>query len=105
MNDNSITNLAGKTLRMGQEVTHYEGWKGTVTGINDERGIVYVTPHNPGELREMDFYPLNDMHRERTGRDDFCKPRDHGLTMGNFLEAQEDSSVWPTVLPFIEEGQ
>jgi len=87
MSATSITNMLGKTLTVGQEVTHYEGWKGIVIGINDKRGLVYVNPHNPGQLREMDFYPLNDMHRERTGKDDFCRPRDHGLTMGNFVEA------------------
>lgn len=87
MSANSITNMLGKTLTVGQEVTHYDGWKGIVTDINEERGLVYVTPYNIHEDKVRECWKLSYENAVNHGFPEFCRPRDHGLTMGNFLEA------------------
>ena len=85
----TMTNLLGKTLTVGQKVTHYDGWTGTITSFNEARGLVFVQPDDMTALPQRDCYALNEAHRERTGKAEFCRPRDHGLTMGNYREACE----------------
>lgn len=87
MSDHSITNLLGNTLTFGQTVTHYDGWQGTIWKIDEKRGLVYVDPHNPEEVPSYQRWLLNPIAAERHGRPDFIKARDHGLGMGNFIEA------------------
>jgi hypothetical protein len=82
-----MTNMLGKTLRVGQHVTHTDGWTGVIFDINEARGLVFVHPDDLSKLPRRDCYPINAAHQERTGRAEFCRPRDHGLTMGNYREA------------------
>ena len=82
-----MTNIAGLTLRIGQTVTHWDRWTGTVIGFNESRGLVYVQPDDMAALPRIDCYPLNPKSAANSGKAEFCRPRDHGLSMGNYREA------------------
>ena len=85
----SMTNMIGKTLTVGQKVTHWDGWTGIITSMNENTGKVYVQPDDMTILPRRHYWLLNEASRERTGRAEFCLPRDHGLSMGNYREACE----------------
>lgn len=77
-----VTNMTGKTFKVGGRVRHNDGWHGTVTKIRSTNGYirVHVEPDAPDLVpgRIPLAYPTRD------GRRDFIEARDHGLSMGNF---------------------
>jgi hypothetical protein len=97
-----ITNMAGRTLRLGQTVTHWDGWTGKIVRINEDRGLVFVEPDDLSKLPRRYCYPLNDASRAQTGRAEFCRPRDHGLSMGNYREACPDADDVEEANPSVE---
>jgi heat shock protein HspQ len=83
MTINSITNLRGRTFRIGQQVTHTQGWHGIVFKIAKSR--LYVEPNNPNQVPPHDRWPL--ARPTEGGKTEFIRSRDHGLGMGNFKES------------------
>lgn len=89
----SITNCLGKTLTVGQHVTHHDGWTGVIYKITDEpnmrAALVYVTPDDISQVPRYDCWPLNEEQQKLHSKTEFCRARDHGLSMGNWKEACE----------------
>lgn len=83
----TITNLAGQTFAVGRRVRHSDGWTGTVIGVNDKGAVdlLLVQPDAGAALRGYDAErPLNAKHAALFGRSTHCRPRDQGLSMGNY---------------------
>jgi hypothetical protein len=86
---NSVTNLNGKTFTVGQTV-HYRGIPCEITSIRAvRRGVphVHVKVSDVAKLDSVDYWQLNPQAAAHHGHPDFCRPRDHGLSMGCFDEA------------------
>jgi hypothetical protein len=92
-----IVNEEGTTFVVGDRLRHrVDNWTGTLIAIN--RGntgpaMLKVMPDRLDDLPRRDCYPLNSEHAARTGTSHFCRPRDHGMSMGNFVHLGERSPV------------
>jgi hypothetical protein len=87
---NTVTNNAGATFTIGMTVTHHDGWAGKVIKIRDTRSCVkiHVQPDDMGALPDRERWMLDEVSAARHGHPDFCYARDHGYSMGNFLECR-----------------
>jgi hypothetical protein len=88
----SVTNLNGKTFRVGQLV-HYRGIPCTIRMIRPVlRGVPQIlvdfTAENLERVPDSERWMLNPQAAEYHGRPDYCRPRDHGVSMGCFDEAE-----------------
>lgn len=83
----AITNYLGQTYSIGSRVRHSDGWTGTVTGIRETQTVdlLLVNPDPGSVLCGYDKErPLNAEASARLGRGTSCRPRDQGLSMGNY---------------------
>lgn len=83
----SIENLAGQIYRLRDRVRHSDGWTGTITAIKERHNgpyLLIVEPDDISALARRDCWALNAESAAACGRSHFVRPRDHGLTMGNY---------------------
>lgn len=84
-----VTNCDGDIYRVGGRVRRYgERWTGTITEIvwtPNLPPLIRVMPDDITQLGRHECWPLNARAAAEHGSPDFCKPRDRGLTMGNFV--------------------
>lgn len=94
-NVQEMTNAAGKTLRVGQRVTHTDGWAGTIYAIRSYQGItkIHVNPDNINEVRDG-TWRLSASNAKLEGKEAYCRVRDHGVSMGHFKEAWPDPEIF-----------
>lgn len=81
-----ITNLLGRTFTLGQGV-HYYGIPCTIREIRNSSVLVDFEPSDLKRLSGRDRWLLSEVSAIRHGHPDFCRPRDHGVSMGCFDEA------------------
>jgi hypothetical protein len=83
----SITNFSGQTFTVGRRVRHTDGWTGTITAIRETPmvDLLLVEPDEGAALGRNDAErPLNSQAAAEHGRPTYCRPRDTGLSMGNY---------------------
>lgn len=86
----SITNMVGQTFNVGGRVRHTDGWTGTITAISETTHVnmpdlLLVEPDQMDLLCGYDReYALNQNAAAESGRPTYCRPRDTGLSMGNY---------------------
>ena len=86
----SITNFSGQTFNVGGRVRHSDGWTGTITSISESTHVNFpdlllVQPDEGSVLGYNDAErPLNEHSAAQNGRPTYCRPRDTGLSMGNY---------------------
>ena len=77
----TVENMAGQVFAVGGRVKHYDGWQGTIVEIverfHSDAVLLRVKPDN------MSLLPANQCW-ETIGGKVFCKPLEHGLSMGNY---------------------
>ncbi|EPX77972.1 hypothetical protein [Salipiger mucosus] len=108
-----VENMDGEIYHLGQDVVHTDGWTGKIIEIVAPREnninpiLLRVEPDDMSQLRGQDRErPLNEVAAAQAGRPTSCRPRDMGLSMGNFtplapeLDATvDDEPAAPSVTP------
>lgn len=101
MTTNSITNLEETTFTVGDRLRHSAGWTGVLVEIDDSpyrtAAMLKVLPDNPADLPARDYYALNAASAAQSGKTHFCRPLDHGYSMGNFTVVESPASDLPRI--------
>lgn len=105
----TVRNLSGNTFSIGDRVRHAsDDYLGTIYGFNVTRRCTYVlvNPDSVDDVPRHDQWPLR---VPVDGKSDFCRPRDHGLSMGNWIviddAAQEEADAWAEIVRLEQEAQ